>query len=186
MATIAARGSVRGTVLKFTLTHSLLCSVDRYWRLFLDPGFTQTLLVDGLGFGRVEVGPLQPHGSDEQSRTMKVTPKLDLPGPVARVLGDALSYLEEGTYHAATQRWTYELRFNAVADRIQTGGVIYVEPDGDGCRRISELWFNAKVFGVGGLIERSARSNMETGFNKSAAWFDTWVKRHPEDSGETL
>jgi len=169
-------------VLEFTLNHPMLCSTERFWTSFLDPDFTREMLVEGLGFRAAEVGVLEPvPGRTVQRRAIRMSPKLDLPAAVTRVLGDALSYRETGTYDPEAERWTFESRMNVLADRLRIGGRIWVEPTSSGrSRRISELWIDAQIFGVGGMIERAAEANMRIGFKQSAKWMNDWFVQHSD------
>lgn len=167
-------------MLEFTLNHPLMCSADRFWALFLDPGFTREMLT-GLGFARVDVGELRPGASStDKRRSMRSIPKLDLPAVVARLVGEAFAYVEEGSFDERSRRWTYQSRIS-VMEQFRVGGRIWVEPTKTGrCRRISEVWIEAKIFGIGGLVERAAESNVRDGFRRSALWINRWVVGHPE------
>lgn len=168
-------------MLEFTLNHPLMCSVDRYWALFLDREFTRSMLQDGLGFGRAEVGDLKPRpGKAEQTRAMRAFPKLELPAAVARIVGDALAYLEDGTYDASARRWTFQSRTSVLGDRFRVGGRMWAEATPSGrSRRVSEIWIEAKMFGIGGLVERAAESNIRDGYRRSALWINRFVVSHP-------
>ncbi|MCR9160430.1 MAG: DUF2505 family protein [Nannocystaceae bacterium] len=159
-------------MLKFTLEHEIDCSEDRFWELFLDPDFTRDMIVEGLDFARCDVGPLKDEGK-VQTRPMTVTPKLELPAAVAKVLGPKLAYKEAGVFHPNAQKWRYDLELSVLADRINIGGDVTTRPAGENkCVRISAHEVNIKIFGVGSMAERAARANMEDGWNKSAVWMN--------------
>lgn len=168
-------------MLEFTLNHPLMCSVDRFWDMYLDSGFTREMLT-GLGFARVDVGePRAVLGRNEKARTMRAVPKLELPTVVARAVGEAFAYVEDGMFDERSRRWTYKSHLSVLSDQFRVGGRIWVEPTKSGrCRRISEVWIEAKIFGIGGLIERAAESNVRDGFRRSALWINRWVVAHPE------
>jgi hypothetical protein len=168
-------------VLEFTVIHELDCSPERFWETFFDPEFTREMIVGGLGFASCEVDPPKGGGSEpgQRKRTMRVVPKLDLPAAVAKLLGPKLGYTEVGTYDETTEVWTYTMRLSVLSDRIRLGGRLRVEPLGDRCRRVSELWAEAKILGLGGLVERAAEKNMREGWGKSALWMNTWLAEHP-------
>lgn len=166
-------------MIELTLRHELRCTPDRHWELFFDPDWTRTLILDGLGFNKCEVGPLKDDGN-VTTRSMRVEPKIDVPGPVARLLGPRLGYNEQGRYQRDTRTWTYELRLSVLSDKIQLGGEVEVEPKGeDRCTRVSKLWMRAKLPIIGGLVERAAEKNMRDGWNKSAVWINGWLDAHP-------
>lgn len=159
-------------MLNFTLEHEIDCSEDRFWELFLDPEFTRDMIVQGLDFARCDVGELKDVG-DTKTRPMTVTPKLELPTAVAKVLGPRLAYNEAGIFHTEERRWRYDLHLSVLSDRIKIGGDVTTKPSGENkCIRISTHQVNIKIFGVGSLAERAARSNMEDGWGKSAVWMN--------------
>jgi hypothetical protein len=166
-------------VLELTLHHDIRCTVDRFWALFFDPEFTREMILDGLGFAACDIEPVVEQGS-LRTRNMRVTPKIDVPAAVAKLLGPRLGYTERGKLDVRTHAWTYEIVLSVLADRIRMGGTMRVEPDGaDRCKRRSDLWVDVKIFGVGGLVERAAEKNMRDGWNKSADWMNGWLARHP-------
>ena len=164
-------------MLNFTLEHEIDCSEERFWELFLEPGFTRDMIVEGLGFARCDVGPLKDAG-DTQTRAMQVTPKLVLPAAVAKILGPRLGYTEAGVWHPEAQRWRYDLQLSVLSDRIRLGGDVTTKPLGeDKCIRISTHEVNIKIFGVGSLAERAAETNMVDGWDKSAVWMNRQLAR---------
>ena len=166
-------------MLTFTLEHELDCSVERFWELFLDADFTRTMIEDGLDFASCEVGKLQDEG-DRVLRPMKVVPKLVLPAAVAKILGPKLGYTEAGVYYRKEPRWRFDLTLSALSDRIKIGGDVTTRSLGEHrCVRVSKHQVEIKVFGVGGLAERAARSNIEDGWNKSAVWMNRWLADNP-------
>jgi len=166
-------------VLKLTLHHDIHCSADRFWELFFDPAFVREMIVDGLGFASCDVGPLVDEGALRKRET-RVIPKIDVPAAVAKLLGPKLGYVEKGQLDTRTQAWTYEIVLSVLSDRIKMGGTMTVDPKGDSlCERHSELWVDVRIFGLGGLVERAAESNMRSGWNRSAEWMNGWLPGHP-------
>ena len=165
-------------VLEFTLDHPMHCSSERFWEVFFDPETTRELIVDGLGFGSCDVGPLTEKDG-VRSRSMRVIPKLDIPAAVAKLLGPKLGYTENGRLDTKTMKWSYEIVLTVLSDRIKLGGRVHLVPDGERCRRISELWCEVKILGLGGLVERAAEKNMRDGWNRSAVWLNDWLDKHP-------
>jgi hypothetical protein len=166
-------------VIEFTLRHPLNCTPERHWQLFFDPEWTRELIVDGLGFMSCDVRPVRQEGTIRH-REMAVTPKLVIPAAVAKLLGDRLGYTERGAYDETQQKWTYQLVLNVLTDKIRMGGEVTVEPLGaDRCTRVSKMWVDVKLFGLGGMVEKAAESNMRDGWDKSAAWINAWLAKHP-------
>lgn len=166
-------------MLEFTLNHGFECSTERFWALFFDPEWTRSLILEGLGFATCDIEPVVEAGG-KKSRTMRVTPKLDIPAAVAKILGPKLGYTENGRLDVATGEWSYEIVLSVMSDRIRMGGKLRVDPDGPGrCKRRSSLWCEVKVFGVGGLIEKAAEKNMRDGWEKASVWTQRWLASHP-------
>ncbi|MEM9455721.1 MAG: DUF2505 domain-containing protein [Myxococcota bacterium] len=168
-------------MIEFTLRHPLDCTPARHWELFFDPEWTRSLIIDGLGFSTCEVKPVRQDGTTRH-RDMTVTPKLDLPAAVVKLVGNKLGYTEKGRYDETTQAWTYQLTLNVLTDKIRMGGEVTLEPLGsDRSTRVSKMWVEAKLFGVGGMVEKAAEKNMRDGWSRSAAWINRWLADHPED-----
>lgn len=165
-------------MLELTLTHEIDCSPERFWELFLDPAFTREMIVDGLGFASCEIEDIQERGN-KRYRDMRVVPKIDVPAPVAKLLGPRLYYTEHGVFDEDTQVWDHHMELSVLSDRIRLGGKVRVEPLGeDRCRRTADLWTEAKIFGIGGVVERAAEKNMRDGWSKGAQWMNRWIKEH--------
>jgi hypothetical protein len=166
-------------VIEFTLRHPLDCTPARHWQLFFDPEWTRTLIVDGLGFFSCDVRPVVQEGTVRR-REMAVTPKLDIPAAVAKVLGPKLGYTEKGAYEETKEQWTYKMVLNVLTEKILIGGEVTIEPLGDDrCTRVSKMWVEVKVFGIGGLIEKAAEKNMRDGWDRSAQWINGWLAANP-------
>jgi len=166
-------------VIEFTLTHRFDCSTERFWALFWDPEWTRTLILEGLGFATCDVEPVV-EASGKKTRSMRVTPKLDIPAAVAKILGPKLGYTENGRYDIATGEWSYDLVLSVLAERIRMGGKVTVEADGpDRCVRHSKLRCEVSMFGVGGLIEKAAEKNMRDGWEKASTWMTKWLAANP-------
>lgn len=171
-------------MIEFTLRHPLNCTPERHWTLFFDPEWTRTLIIDGLGFASCVVHPVRQEGA-KRHREMAVTPKLELPAAVLRLVGDKLGYTERGTFDEAKQQWTYQLVLNVLTDKIRMGGEVTIEPLGsDRCTRVSKMWVEVKIFGVGGMVEKAAEKNMRDGWTRSADWINGWLADHPERGPE--
>ena len=169
-------------MIELTLRHELACTPDRHWALFKDPAWTRTLIIEGLGFNKCEVGPLEEKG-EYTERKMRVEPKIDVPAAVAKLLGPRLGYTEEGRFHEPTKVWTYQLKLSVLTEKIKLGGKLYCEPKGDDrCIRVSELWMKASIPLIGGLVERAAEKNMRDGWDRSAVWVNQWLAANPPEA----
>lgn len=173
-------------MLKVTLVHEMKCSEERFWEVFFDADFTRELILEGLDFASCEVDPFKEAPGDKRTRQMRVIPKIDVPAAVAKILGPKLGYTEDGTFEVKTERWNYELRLSVLSERIKMGGQVRIEAiDDTRCRRLSDLWVNVKIFGIGSLVERAAEKNMRDGWNRAAVWMNKWLVAHPPTKSAT-
>ena len=160
----------------FTLTHELHCDVDTFWKTFFDKDFNTKMFKEGLAFPSYDVLD-QKDGDKEITRRAKVTPKMDVPGPVAKVLGGSFSYTEEGTFDKAAKIWRWKTTPSSMAEKVKSTGTVRVEPLGDGkCRRICDFELEGKIFGLGGIIEGALEKNLRSGWDKSAEWMNRHFK----------
>jgi hypothetical protein len=57
-------------------------------------------------------------------------------------------------------------------------GTVRIEPSGDGhCRRTDQFTVEAKIFGLGGLIESSIEKELQTGRAKEYAFLTRWIDK---------
>lgn len=159
----------------FRVTHEINCNVETFWKIFFDKAFNETLYREGLGFPEFEV--VEQRETDSQIiRVCKGKPKLDMPGPVMKLLGDSFRYTENGTFDKATKVWRWKMTPSTMAEKLRQEGTLKIEPIGDTkVRRVAELINEAKVFGIGGLLESSAEKSLRDGWNKSEVFMNRWI-----------
>ena len=162
----------------FTMRHDLDCDCDTFWKLFWELDFNEQL------FKALEYPAWKLVDTKETDkeiiRTVKATPKMEAPGPVAKLLGSSFGYDEEGRFDKATKTHKFIITPNVLAGKLRNEGTVKCEPRGEGkSTRIVEIIAEAKVFGVGGMIESSFEKSFRTGWQKSAEFTNQWVKDHP-------
>ena len=105
---------------------------------------------------------------------------MEAPAAVAKLLGSSFGYDEVGTFDKATKTHKFVIKPNVMTEKLRNEGTVKCEPRGDGkSTRIVEIIAEAKVFGVGGMIESSFEKSFRTGWQKSADFINKWVKDHP-------
>lgn len=167
---------------KFTVTHEIPCNAETFWKLFFDKAFNEEMFRKDLGFPKYDIQE-QRENDKEIFRKIAGQPKMNLPGPVAKVLGSGFSYIEEGRFDKATKIWRWKMTPSTLADKLRNEGTMRIEPVGDNkVRRVAELVNEAKVFGIGGLIESAAEKELREGWDKSAVFFRKWLS-DPSKSG---
>jgi hypothetical protein len=162
---------------RFTITHELNCNVEMFWKTFFDGTFNHRMYLEGLQFPEFKI--LEQKETDSQiTRRAAGKPKLNMPGPIMKLLGDSFRYTEEGTFDKATRVWRWKMTPSAMADKLKQEGVMRVEAAGDRCRRVAELTVECKVFGLGGLMESSAEKQLREGWDASAVFIGRWLAEH--------
>lgn len=163
---------------KFTLVHEINCDADTFWKVFLDQEYNKKLYLEGLGFSGYDI--LEQRETDTTvTRKVKGTPKMNLPGPIAKLVGPNFSYVEDGALDRATKIWTWKVTPSSMADKVRNEGTLRIEPIGDNkVRRIADLVVEAKVFGVGGLIESSLEKQLREGWEASVPFMHKWLAAH--------
>src|SRR5688572_26573791 len=127
---------------KLNATHVIDCDVETFWKVFFDADYTKKLYTEGLAFKQFEI--LE---QSETKRRMRGVPKMNVPGPVAKLLGDSFGYEEQGTFDKASNTYSWKMIPNTMTDKLFTSGTVKIEPAGDGkVRRVSDASIEAKVF----------------------------------------
>jgi hypothetical protein len=154
-----------------TGTTVLPCTVETLWNVFFDERYTRSLYLDELQFKDFSVLELTP-----TSRKIRVVPKVNLPGPLQKLIGDSFAYEEHGTLDRARNEWTWHMvpRKEIVATR----GTVRLEPVGEGqCRRNDQVIIEGKIFGLGGLIESTAEKEVRASSAKELAFLLRWLEK---------
>jgi hypothetical protein len=163
---------------KFTLTHEINCNVETFWKTFFDKDFNTQLYTGALGFPDFRVVEQTDEGG-AVTRKVAAQPKMDVPGPVAKIIGPGFRYTEEGSMKTAEGIWRWKMIPSTLADKLFTSGTVRVEAKGDKVRRIADVSIEAKIFAIGGLIESSAEKQMRDGWDRSATFMNKWLADHP-------
>lgn len=162
---------------KFTVSHEINCDVDTFWKTFFDKTFNEKQYLEALGFPDFQI--LEQKETDGQiTRRVAGTPKMNLPGPVAKILGPNFRYTEEGTFDKAGKTWRWKMIPSVLADKLRQEGTLRVEPVGEGrVRRVADLVIEAKIFGIGGLLESTAEKQLREGWDQSAVFMNKYLAR---------
>jgi len=156
----------------FTIEHEIAADEDTFWKVFFDADYMVALYAKALAFPKYEL--LKFEETDATIvRSIRVTPKLDLPGPIAKLLGPGFAYNEEGTFDRKKKVWTWR---TTPSDKMRSEGTLHTEPLGAGrVRRVGKFDIEGKMFGIGGLLESTLEKNLRSGWDKSAAFMNRWV-----------
>ena len=160
---------------KFSVTHEINCNVETFWKTFLDKTFNEKLYLEGLGFPAFKIVD-QTETDAKIIRKVAGTPKMEVPPAVAKVLGSNFGYTEDGVFDKTAKVWTWKLTTSAMPDKIKQEGKVTVTAIGDNkVRRTAEIFMEAKVFMIGGLIESSGEKQLREGWDKSAVFMNKYL-----------
>jgi hypothetical protein len=162
--------------MRIQMDHEYRCGVDTFWdKMFFDDEYNRRLYLDGLRFKAFEVLSLEDK-PDTIVRRLRGTPTSDMPKTVEKVVGADLSYVEELVFDKKTRRARFKTTPATMADKLRIEGSIWAEPSGTGrIRRRVDMDFEAKIFGVGGLIEKFGSKAFVDNFEAAASWTNRWL-----------
>ncbi len=160
----------------FKITHEINCNEAAFWELFFDKEFNKKLYLEGLEFNEWVLED-QSETDTEIKRKTRGKPKLkNVPGPVAKILGDSFGYSEVGHMDKTKKVWTWKLTPTVMAEKIKQEGSLKIEAIGDDkVRRSVEMLIEAKVFGIGGMLESTAEKQLKDGWENSAVFMNKWI-----------
>jgi hypothetical protein len=160
---------------KFTVKHEINCNAETFWKTFFEKDFNDKLYLEHLGFPEFKVLD-QKETETQITRKTSGKPKMSMPGPVAKLLGDNFRYTEEGTFDKKSQTFQWKMIPSVMPDKIRTEGVVRIEAIGDNkVRRIADLTVEAKIFGLGGIMEGSAEKQLRQGWDDSAQFMNKYL-----------
>jgi hypothetical protein len=155
--------------------HEIHCTPARLWELFFSDEFNIEMYEKGLGFPSCKV-PEKTDDGRVLHRRMAMIPKIEMPKPLAKVVGDRIGFEEIGDWDRAVYRWKIVLA--AFGEKVRIEGTMRLEPHGAGhCRRKVDFEVEANVFGIGGLLEKTSAQNVLDGWHASAKWINGFLAR---------
>jgi hypothetical protein len=168
--------------MKTSTTSAVLpCTPETFWAAFLDESYLSALYLEELecrAFDVIEIG--------ETSRKLHIVPKMKLPAPVAKLIGDSFAYEDHGTLDRASNEWTWRMvqpanldpKSKPRKDVVRMHGTVRIEAAGEGqCRRTDDFSIEAKIFGLGSLIESTMEKELRSARVKEYAFLTGWVER---------
>ncbi len=163
------------------LRHEIDCDEDTYWsKVVFDEGFNKALYFDELKFPGWSVLE-QKDGEATLTRKVQVDPPVaGLPSALKKVIGDRLSYVEDGTFDKKAKRYTFKVTPSTMADKTKVAGEMWCEKLGDKkIARHCKISVDVKVFMVGSMIEERIISDLKGAYDKGATYTNEWLKKNP-------
>lgn len=164
--------------MKFTLRHQYHCGPDTFWReVFFDPTFNERLYREALQFEAFKIVEEKIEEDGRRSRKMAVTPKLDAPAAIKKVIGDSISYVEEGRYDLAKPSWIVRVNPSKLADKANITSEMWLERTGAGqSDRVAEFNIEVNMFMIGGLFEKFLEKTMRDSYQKATDFTNQWLR----------
>ena len=137
---------------KVSLRTEIDCSEDVFWnKCILDEEFNRRLFLDLLKFNGYRLLESRDDGQKLVKR-QEVEPTVNgLPGPLKKLLGDKLSYVEEGVFDRATRTYRFKVQPSALPD------------------------IEVKVFAVGGMAEERIATDLKHSYVTAAGFIRTFL-----------
>jgi hypothetical protein len=166
-----------GAMAEIRVEHVFNCSEETFWtKVFFDDDYNRRLFTETLKFPVWRVAKSEEHGAEVHRTIVAAPPIGDLPGPLKAVIGDNAGYEERGVFNKKTHRYNVQVVPNRMADKISVNVEMWTEPMGDNqCKRFARATATAKIFGVGGMLEKKLLSDLERSYEKSASFTNTYV-----------
>lgn len=156
-----------------TASHVFSCDIDTFWKTFFDDEYNRALYMDELKFKSFAVLEKTP-----TSRKMRITPKMSLPGPVEKLLGESFAYEDHGILDRDKNEFAWKMIPSTMKDKLFTKGTVKLEPAGEGkVKRTDSVSIEAKVFAVGGLIEQTTEKEIRAGWDKERGFLERWLAK---------
>lgn len=152
--------------------HVYECDEDTFWSdILFDQDFNRRLFLEHLAFEQWEVARFEESDS-EIRREVVIRPVTgDLPKPLVALVGDNLGFREEGVFDKQRRRYTFSIIPNRLRDKLHISGEIHVEPrDGQRSERFVRLEVEAKIFGLGSVIEKRIIADTRESYDKGHAF----------------
>ena len=159
---------------KFEIRHTIHVPVDGFYdQVFLNEAFNEAMYKDELGFGY----ELLEWDAATGKRRSRIEPKVDVPAVIRKILGDSVSFVEAGIYEAAANRYEFRVIPNTLAEKLKITGTMVVRAQGDHTERIVNFDVQAKIFGVGKVLEAFIEKSTRERYDQTAEFTNRYLSR---------
>lgn len=165
---------------KVHLVHEIHCSAEAFWKLYFDPEFTAALITQAVKVDDFKI--LKFAETDREIHRISTgRPRINAPAAIQKVIGDNFSYTDEVRFDKSTQILRWQIRLSTFTDKTRNEGVLRVEPIGpDRIRRIADAEVEARIFGMGGIMESGMEKQMQEGWGAGAEFTNRWIASHKQ------
>ncbi len=163
-----------------TLRHEINTDEDTYWaKCVFDADFNKKLYIDALKFPQWKLLDSKDDDAKIWRKVQVDPPTGDMPAAVKKVIGDRLSYVEEGTWDRRTKRYSFKVTPSTMAEKTKVAGEMWTEKLGDKkIVRITKINVEVKVFMVGGLVEDRIIADLRSSYDKGTVFTNQYIAEH--------
>ena len=160
----------------------MIVGTERFWELIhYSTDFIESLYVDFLDFGykTLEDNP------ETGVRRSYITPKVDAPKAIVKVLGDSISFTENGVLKKtdAGNRYEFEVVPNKFAEKIKIGGHMITDAiSDDRCSRVVTFNVSCTFFGIGKMLEGFIQKEIQRSYTESANYTNEYLAKKREEA----
>ncbi len=162
------------------IAHEFDCSVETFWeRLFFVDEYITALFREGLKFARWDIVERYDTPDGLVRVVEAVPPVRELPAPIQKVMKQGAGYTERGEYFRSQSLFKVQATPKSLADKVTVTGEMRVAPLGEQrCRRTYDAHVEARIFGIGGLVENKVLDDLVKSYDKSAEFTRRWLLDH--------
>ena len=155
------------------MAHTIDASAEDFWNeVFLSEEYNQRLYSEALGYDY----KLESWDPEKGVRKARMWPSMEAPKAIKNLLGDSFSVLDDGVFDAQNKRYDFQVIASALSDRVSTSGTLIAQDRGEGkCERIVDIRVEAKILGLGRVIESFVESMTRRDYDRSAAFANEFL-----------
>ena len=154
--------------MRYTIDQELRCeSVERFAAVYFSETFNEGVARE-LGLKERRLVEEELVEGERVRRRVRMIPSVQLPGALKKLIGDhEINYDEVSIYDPKSHEVEFYID-SAARDRLEVKGIIRFLETASGVRRLIDCEADARVFGVGGLIERLIESEVKRSYETIA------------------
>ncbi|HVJ94795.1 MAG TPA: DUF2505 family protein [Labilithrix sp.] len=165
---------------ELTLRHEFNTDEDTYWsKIVLDQAFNKKMFEGELGFSGWNLVEFKEDDAKISRKIHVEPPSGNLPGPIKKLVGDRVTYTEDGVFDKKAKRYSFKITPSTLADKMKLNGEFWVERIADKkiCR-VCRVTVEVKVFAVGGAIEERILADMRTSYDRGSSFTNQHIAEH--------
>jgi len=152
------------------ISHDFDATEEAFFALFFDKDAMIRMYREYMSFPECAI--TQHDEADRIKRTIVAIPKMEMPSAIAKIAGGSVRYTEEGLFDKKSKDFTWKTIPSLLTEKIKNDGIMRVQSLGNGkIRRTAEITLEAKVFGLGGMIESTFEKTIRDGWEQATQFF---------------